>query len=215
MEENTLQDKVEKIKQDTAELDGQIETEKLLSDNSSEFDLEGVVYRVNKPSFEQKQTVNKERMKKLVSLLKDQEQLLEKDLIALYESRGISIAELDTSLDALRKRREDFAEKLGKGLVEKRDEKDLEIYKKEIEKVIVEQDALLMQKSALLDSSIESQINVFVYTYLAYLTLEKRVEEDWVKAFDTYENFLKSDETLVNKATWVTTFVNRTEVPVA
>lgn len=221
---DNIEESIEKIKKETADIETQTQTEDMIKDNKVNFEFEGIKYRVNRPTFEQKQIVNKERMKKFVFMLKDPEMLLEKDLIALYETRGINIKELDDLFNVAQKRREDLGEKLGKALVDKKDTAELEIYKKEIEKIIVEQNEILMRKSALLDSSIESQINVFVYTYLAYLTTDKYVhgadlgegnkepDPGWQLAWNSYDEFLKQPEGLVNKATWLATYVNKVDV---
>jgi len=41
---------------------------------------------------------------------------------------------------------------------------------------------------------------VFIYSYFAYLLAEKQVGEKWVKAWETFNEFLTADEKLVNQA---------------
>jgi len=212
MEEQQIVEKVEKIKKESDELMQTDNVAELVKNNVLEFEYLNKKYRINKPTFEQKQQVNQERMKKFVIMLKDPTLVMEADLIKLYESRGISIKELDDKFNLLKKQREDYAMKLGKALEDKRPTEELEVFKKEIEKVIVDQSEIIMRKSILLDASLESQINVFVYTYLAYLIAEIKVGEEWQKAWANYDDFLKEDEELVNKVVWYSTLISKNEV---
>jgi len=224
MEEQQIVEKVEKIKKESDELMQTDNVAELVKNNVLEFEYLNKKYRINKPTFEQKQQVNQERMKKFVVMLKDPTLVMEADLIKLYESRGISIKELDDKFNLLKKQREDYAMKLGKALEDKRPTEELEVFKKEIEKVIVDQSEIIMRKSILLDASLESQINVFVYTYLAYLIAEvyvhgkdlgngnKEPDSGWQKAWVNYDDFLKEDEELVNKVVWYSTLISKNEV---
>ena len=224
MEEQQINEAVDKIKKDTETLIQSENISSLVKNNFMEFEYEKRKYRIKKPSFEQKQITNQERVKKFVGMLKDSTMIMETDLIKLYESRGISIKELDDKFNTLKKQREDYAMKLGKAFEEKRTTEDLEVFRKEIEKILSEQNEVIMRKSVLLDSSIESQINVFVYTYLAYLITEiyvygkdlsdgnKEPDLGWQKAWANYDDFLKEDEELVNKVVWYSTLLSRNEI---
>jgi len=224
MEELQLNETIEKIKKESNELLQSANISELIKNNVIEFDYLDRKYRIKKPTFEQKQKTNQERMKKFIMMLKDPTFIMEADLIKLYESRGISIKELDDNFNVLKKQREDYALKLGKALEDRVATEELEIFRKEIETIIASQSEIVMRKSILLDSSLESQINIFVYTYMAYMITEiyikgkdlgegnKEPDLGWQKAWANYDDFLKEDEELVNKTVWYSTLITRNEV---
>jgi|WetSurSiteA1Bulk_404760.scaffolds.fasta_scaffold01837_5 hypothetical protein len=210
MDEQQIQDAENKIKKETEEIIQKNNAEELIKDNKIEFTYKDIKYRVKKASFEQKQIVGRERMKKYVSMLKNPDFLLESDLIKLYEQRGISIKELDNRFAILKKSKDDYSLKLGAALAESKDEKELEVYRKEIETIVAEQNEIVLRKTILLESSIEAQLNVFVYTYLASLITEK-FETGWILSWNSYDDFIKMEDGLVNTVTWYSTLINRDE----
>jgi hypothetical protein len=223
--EDLLQENIDKIKRDTEDIIQKDNIEELLKNNSVEFEYRAEKFRIKKPSFEQKLKVNQEKIKKYISMLKDNEILLEKDLILLYEKRGVSIKELDDKFNALKNQKNDYAKKLGKALAEKKSNDECEPFVKEIKILDEELKDIIIKKSVLLDSSLESQLNVYVYTYLGYLITEKYVKGkdlgegnkepdlEWVNAWSSYSDFIKEDEDLVNIIVWYTTFFSKDEIP--
>jgi hypothetical protein len=104
-------------------------------------------------------------------------------------------------------------EKLGAGLVDAMPADDLVILKNELKSIMDEQSAILMEKSVLLDSSLESQLNVYVFTYMAALITERCNNEQWVQAWPTYDDFIKEPDALVNQAVWYASIMYRNEAP--
>ena len=204
---------VTKIEEQTKEFLQQANVEQLIKDNVIEFKVEQVQYRVGRPSFEQKMQVSQTRTKKFIELLKDPANMLEKDLIALYEQRGISVKEMDLKYSDLQRQKDEWSAKLGAGLAENKSKEELDIYKVELESIILEQNRLLMQKSVLLDSTIEAQINVFSFTFLAALITERKDGELWVKAWSSIEQFIKESEQTVNTVIWHVAIVSKNEIP--
>lgn len=218
MEETGMQEQIDKIKEETKEINNTDQIAELIKNNAIEFNYEGIRYRVTKPSFAQKQEVNDQRIKKYVQLLKDTDKLLEKDLIEIYKKRGIDILELDNTYDALSVKRKDLSARLGKAIVENKSQPELDAFKKEIDSIASEMQELMVRKTVYLDSSLESQLNIYVYTYLAYVLAEKETRPAegqvvWVKAWESYDQFLNEKETLVNLTVWYATLVGRNEVP--
>lgn len=212
MEEQELKEKVQKIEKEATEFLQSANLEELIKNNSCEFTIGDVKYRVTRPTFSQKQETLKERNKKFISLLKDSNNLMEKDLIAVYAQRGISIADIDNKYKTLQAQREDYDKKLGSALVENKTVEELEIFKKEIEAILVQQNQLLMEKSILLESTVESQVQVFAYTYLASVITERLVEDKWVRAWSSYEEFTKEHESTVNVCVWYASLVSKNEL---
>lgn len=198
--------------------------QELISKNEVEFDILNVKYRVRRPSYAQKQQVMSARTKKFLDLLRDKDQLREKDLIELYLSRGISIEDLDTKINNYQARRNELSLKIGKMLKDNAPEETILPFKSELESVILEQNKPIMEKSVYLESSIESQVNVYAYVYLGWLITEKLVvdtiktensppSESWRKAWASYDDFTKENEDVVNNVVWYTVIVAKSEIP--
>jgi len=213
----TTKERVEKVKKETEKLINMDQVKELIKNNVKEFEHGGIKYRTKKPNFEQKYTVNNEQSKKYIEMLKDTAYALESDLIKIYKDRGIDIEGLDTRFQNIQKEKEEIDKKLGKALEDKLPESDCEILAEEIKKLQAEQQTVMMEKSVLLNDSLESKLNVYSYTYLAYLITEKNISEDpekpnWIKPWKNYDEFIKEDESLVNVLVWFTMFVARDEI---
>jgi hypothetical protein len=61
---------------------------------------------------------------------------------------------------------------------------------------------LSIKKTNLLQASIESQSLLYTYQYLTFIVTQKLVNEQWVKAWETFDEFLNSPDTLVNTASF-------------
>jgi len=218
MEEQEIQEKMDKVKKDTKDIVDLNLAEELLNSNTLEFDFGDIDYRVTKPNFKQKQETNIKRIEKYHELLKDDKNLLEENLIKLYKIRDIDIEEMNNSIDVFNSKRQDLLLNLGKRIKEKKPKEELDKFRDEIKTINEKIQEVSMKKAILLDSSIESQLNVYVYTYLAYLITEKSIEgkdldkgekesKKWEKAWKSYDDFVNQDETLVNRTVWYTTII--------
>ena len=130
--------------------------------------------------------------------------------------RDIDIKEMQTKLENLAKQRNDFAFRLGEAIKENKPQDELEIFKKEIEKIIVEQQTISIEKTLLMDAAIESQVNLFVFTFLGHLITDREIKNGdtliWTKAWDNYAAFMNEPENLVNRVVWNVTLVARSDV---
>lgn len=218
MEEKELQDNIAKVKKEVKDITNMDYVEDLIKDNSIEFKYNDETYRVIKPSFAHKEEVNRKRIEKYTELLKDENALLEADLIALYKKRNIDIDDMTKKYEDLNSKRNDSMLKLGKAIKDKQPKGNLEKYKNEIKTLNGEMQILALHKTVLLDSSIESQINVFVYTYLSYLIAQKKVQNKgktkWAKAWKDYQDFVDEEEGLVNQIVWYGTLISRNELTI-
>ena len=222
--ENEVKETIEKLTNDTQKLLDKNLIEKLLKDNELEFEFEDKKYRLKKPSYNQKQEAILSRHRKYLELLQDKNNILEADMKKIYASRGIDIDEIDNKLKGLRTQLEDYFNKLGKALKEGQTQEEVDIFKKEIEKIYTDQQALVAEKSIYLESSIEAQINVYYFVYLASLLTEvylkgkdlgegnKEPDPGWQRAFSSYQEFTSQNEELVNTAVWYTTFVAKSDI---
>ncbi len=225
-QEEKMQESIAHVKEQTNDIINSDLVETILKDNKAEFEVNGNRYRVSKPTFHQKLEANKARQKKYIELIKSQDNLFEKELTEIYLTRGIDIADMSKRFDTLEAQKKDISIKLGKAIAENDSQEKLEALKTEIEKILDTQQDIILRKAILLDSAIESQINVFTYTYLSFLVTEKYIkgkdlgegnkEPDlgWNKAWDSYDTFLNEDEQIVNQVVWYASLIAKNELPI-
>ncbi len=218
-EEKIREDKLKNIENGLKDIMDVDYVSSLVEKNEIEFEYKNMKYKVSRPSFRCKQDVNEKKMVKYIELLKmktssgEFQYKTEEDLIKLYKERGKDIEEINNRIDNLDKQKNDYMFKLGKLLKEGKTSDELEVMKKEINVIYDEQKQLVMEKSMLLESSLESQINVYVYTYMGYICTEKYIDDKWIKSWNTYEEFLEEDEYLVNKVVFYISLLSRSQIP--
>ncbi len=185
-------------------LDTKLILESFLENNELEFEIRKIKYKIRKLNFKEKQELNRERIRKYNELLKAKDDTgkfifnTESDLIKIYKERGIDIDEMTNKFNLLAKKKDDYDLKLGQMLKENKPEIELEVFKKEIEKIKEEQKSISIKKTTLLDSTLEMQLLIFVYSYIAYLVTEKSVEDKWVRAFNNYKEFEETDNGIID-----------------
>jgi hypothetical protein len=192
--------------------------EEAVRDNKVSFDYKDSKYRVHRPTFKDKQDAYKEKARKHIEFLKSGEYETEESLKKILKSRGVDISEIDTKTNDLMLKRNDIFMKMGEMIKEKRDEKDLLPFKDELEKINSEIGTLGIKKYQHLEYSLENQINVYSYLYMTYLVSEKMFidettkEEKYVKCWNSYSDFEKENEELVNKCALYTSLFVQGEV---
>lgn len=215
--EQEIQDIQNKLK-DILDLN---EIEELIKSNEKIFDVDGVTYRVRKPSFKQKQEAYKRRVEKFSEFIKNDKYMLEKDLKEIYLKRGIDIDALTKEIELKMKKRDDLMLVLGGAIKEKESVANLEKYKNEIEEINTEIQILSIRKTGYLEFSIEYQIMIDTYSFLSFLIAEKLIkgkdlgegkkeEDKYVKVWNTLEEFENDNENLLNKISYYTTMMGGT-----
>ena len=179
--------------------------EDITRDNKMEFTHEGIKYRICKPTYEQKQSIYKERVKKFTELLKDQTYSLEKDLNKQYLLRDIDIDGMTNRITSLETKKSSVQVKLGELLKKEASDTDCQTLKTEIEEIQRQQQSIALEKQAYLEFSIENQVLLHMYNYMTYVITEKQNGETWIKAFKTFQEFMSSDEQLVGKLAFLIT----------
>jgi hypothetical protein len=207
MEDVTIEQKViiDAVKEKVAEATNEALVEDAVKNNTASFDFEGVTYRATKPNYKQKQDVYKERVKKFTELLKDTAYSLERDLKKIYLARGIDLDGMITKVTALEKEKQNLQYKLGEALKNSAGDNDCIILKKEIERVTAEQQVVAIERNSYLEFSVENQVLIHMYSYMTYLVSEKKEGDTWVRAFNTFEEFLAGNESLINQLAFLTT----------
>ena len=69
-----------------------------------------------------------------------------------------------------------------------------------------------MKKSLMLELSVENQLMHFVYIYVAFMTTEKNENEQWIRVWNTFEEFENDSSTLFNLATFYATLLTSSEM---
>lgn len=188
-------------------------TEEMLKNNVIEFEFNTVEYRISQPTFKQKQEAYKYQVEKHLELLQDSKYMLEDDLKKLYlEKKGVDIDKIISKINILEKERNNLQFKLGEALKDKASKVDMDSYKKEILNIEKEQEMLSIKKTKLLEFSIENQTLVFGYSYLTYLITQKKSEDKWIKAWDNYDDFLNTDDSVINYVSWYTGIILRNQI---
>ena len=195
-----------------------------LKDNEFKFEYKGVQYKVHKPTYKEKQEAYNKRIIKYSQLLKEKNEdgsfkySIEEDLIREYKARGIDIDIINKNIETLIMDKERLMLRLGKALKEEAPKNELDLYRKEIEKINKELERLTLKKTTLLEFSIETQVLLYFYSYLTSLVAEKydigkdlgeenKEEGKWVKVWNSFEEYQNADENLIIEVSYRATFL--------
>jgi len=195
------EEEAKKILESTTQADELENLEEMLKNNIIEWSIEGNTYRVRKPTYTERQEVREIKLKRNTELLRDDRYLYEKQLIELYEKKGISIAKMIEQQLKLEEKVNEVELKLAElGNIKESESQKVIDLKMEIFNMKMEQRAISLEKMDLLSYSIENELLSLINSYICYLCLEKKIENNWIRAFNTYESFMdsKSDD-LLNK----------------
>ena len=188
--------------------------ESALLDNKLEFDYRSIKYRIKKPSFKEKQETYKRKSIRFSELIRDKTYMLEADLKKQFKERGIDLDEMTERVKNLEREKDSLQLKLGEAIVKQASDSELKTYKEQIATIKERQLELLNEKNNYLEFSIENQLFGESYSYLLFLCAEKLIDEKWVKAWATYQDFEVSDEELVRTLAYYSTYMLRDEVKV-
>lgn len=186
------------------DIEKEMNLQNIVKDNKINFKIKDKEYRVRKPNSSEQRELETMRRKKYLQLVSDNSYLFKKQWIAKYKEKGIDIEKKEKEIKASQYEIETLMLKLAKTA----EPKTIDKLTKDIEEIRQNQYNLSMDVTDLLSYSIESQLTISINSYVAYLVLEVRKEKEWIKAFDTYEHFEKSeDNALLNKAFYYTNYL--------
>jgi len=175
--------------------------EELIKDNKITFEYNEKKYRVRLLNLKEKEELDMLRRKMFGQLIKDEDILLEKDLIIQYKKRGINIDEIDDQIKKIDAEDITLQLKLGESISKNEGETILKIYKDQIEELRIRKQTLSAQKTLLLEFSFENQLLNYVAQVITYLSLDEFKDEIWKRMFNTLDDFQSYvDESLINKA---------------
>jgi len=172
----------------------------MVKTNTITFSFKDKEYRIRLLNQKEKDELDLFRRRKFGELLQDKNILFSAELIRLYKEKGIDIEEeIDNKVKKIILQLNDKRMKLGEALEKKDPESILKTYADEIEEIENEIGGLTIQKSNLLENSFEKTLENQVIKCLAYLSLEIKINEEFSRAYNKIEDFLKVDEELISK----------------
>jgi hypothetical protein len=205
------EEKIEEIKKKLTEVLDLTEMEELVKSNEKIFEDNGVTYKVRKPTYKEKQEVYQKRVEKFTELLNNEKYSLEMDLKKTYLKRGIDIDEMSSKMSNKIKRRDELMLQLGELVKNSASEEDLKKFKTEIQEIQEEIKLISINKTSLLEFSIENQVLIHTYSYLTYLVSEKKEGDNWVKVWKSFDDFQNDSTTISNKLAYYVTLISSLE----
>ena len=186
-------------------LENMDEVEKMIKNNTIHFSVGDIKYKVRKLTFEENSLLEKHRRTKYVEFINDDSMLFQKQWIEKYKSKGIDIDAMEDKVrENIRKENQ-----LMLKLAQTAEENNVEDLKSQIVELRKESAMLNIERTDLLNFSIEDQLMVEVNSYYTYLALEKISDNakdpyekcEWTKVYDNFEEFSNSqDSELITKA---------------
>lgn len=175
--------------------------EEIIKDNKVEFKHKDKIYRVRLLNRFEKEQLDEMRCRRYGQLIQDDNVLLESDLRKIYKKRGMDVNELDEEIRKLELEKNSQELKLGEAIANKIGNTVLKTYKIKIEEIQDNITLSLIKKSGLLAYSLENRLLNYVAEIITYLSLEVKKEDEWIRAFKTFEDFRQyPDEVLIEKA---------------
>lgn len=183
--------------------------EEMLKDNKIPFEVKGVHYRIRLLNLREKEELDSLRRKKFGQLLQDPDLMIEKTLIKVYKEKGIDISEIDNKINKLESEIHNKKLALGESLAKNHNQSVLSAEDKTLVKLIEEKGILTIQRSTLLEYSIENQLLNFVAEVITYLSTEiENSEGKFVRMWKTLEDFRNCEDTeLTDRAGVLSTLV--------
>lgn len=184
-----------------SEIEDSLKMEHIVKDNKIEFKVGELSYRVRKPSLTEVEELNLIRRKKRIEFIDDDTYLFRKQWKEKYKKKGIDIDKMELEVKTIQNEIEVLLLRLAKTS----EPKSIAILQKSISELREKQYTLSIEQTDLLSCSIEDQLLVYVNSYTTYLVLEKKDKENWTRVFDSYEDFLQTEnkDLLVGAYTYI------------
>jgi hypothetical protein len=197
--EKTRKELAKEFNEKLSEMNNIEKLKELLKDNKIEFEVNKINYRVRKSNYKETMQCNNQKIMKKTELLENPKYKLEKEIIKIYKQNGIDVEKLQEKISALTSEIESLNEKLAITTIPK----DMEFLKKEIKKLEENQIELIIEKNEYLEGCIEFQVVEHANLYMTYLVTEKKVKDKWVKAFNSFDEFMNNDEVIIQATNYL------------
>jgi hypothetical protein len=203
MENEIMKDaEAKKILDDIKEKVDLSQVEDMIKNNYFSWKDGEIEYRVRLLNREDRDALYLMMVKKLNCLLEDIEIKKESELKEIYkEKRGIDIDDIDKQIKKLEDDRFVLKLKIGQAISENVGESVLVEYKNQVEEITESIQKIGIQRDNLLAHSMEKLLEAYDLEVKTWLTLEKKVEDNWIRLFSTFDEFRKcEDDNLITKA---------------
>lgn len=180
-----------------------------IKDNYYDFKYKDDEYRIRLLTVRDREELEILKRTKYSQLLRNTDILMEKDLKELYKKRGIDIDAIDTEIKVKVQEKQNIQLKLGEGLSEKKSEQLLESMALNISKLDLDIMTLSIQKKDLLEPSFENLFYMYIEQCIAFLCCEKKVEDKFIRAFNSFDEFLSIEEELLTTVALYSMLINK------
>jgi len=202
IKENVREDEAKKLLNEINDSGDLNIVDEMIKNNQIEFEIKDKKYRVRMLKLKEKIDLDMLRRKKFGQLIQDKDILLEKDLIKVYKERGINIEEIDDKMSKIKAEVNDKQILLGESIAKNDGETILKTYSDQIKNLNDELNILFLQKTTLLEFSLENQLLNYIAQIITFLSTDVMNEEGYYRRmWKTVEEFIDSSENdLINKA---------------
>ena len=178
------------------------ETEKLVKNNEIEFTHNDIVYKVTRPTLQDKEELRRKRLKKVVELKSNPDILTRDQVIKAYSGTEDDIGMIDQKMIQLRQQMDELSVRAFK---QESNDSAVANLQEKLDELKIRFVELSQKKTELLDGCLESEVNLFCIDYLTYLVLSKKNKNgEFVRVFQTFEDYQKVNEpeveSLLNRA---------------
>jgi hypothetical protein len=169
-------------------------TEELIKDNMICFNIKEINYRVRLLNLREKEELDNLRRKKFGQLLQDKDLMLESKLVEVYKERGIDIEAMKERMRKIDSELHENQLLLGESLAKAESETIFKAYEDKITVLLAEKNIIYIQKSELLQYSIEEQLLNYVAELITYLSTEiEESEGKYKRMWTNLEDFKNCD----------------------
>ena len=187
-------DQAKEIIEKEQEIKGLTDAENIVKDNKIEFLYKEEAYRVKLTNNIEKQQAEYQRMLKRQELLADNNYWTEEKWEKKWKERGRDSKELRDKVEKLKEQREELMLDL-EDFRKEGVKADTPIKQKEdqIKSVYEEMKIASLMLDEIYEYTVQNKLEEFSRYYTIYQVLEKKVEDKWVRVYETFDKFMQDD----------------------
>lgn len=163
--------------------------EATIKDNKIVFILDGKKYRIRTPNQEDLLLMDNAKETKLMEYIKNKTYMSEDYWKAVWKEKGLDLDELEAKITDVKDGMYDLLFKLAT----LSQQKDIDVIKGKINEKKSKLNEYIIKKTDKLQYSIEQKMRDFGVNYTAYFMLEEEIDAKWKRPFDSFDDFMKSD----------------------
>jgi len=176
----------------------------LIKDNKICFIVNENLYRVRMPNQGEQSLAEHQRNLEQLSYLKQEGCITKNQLILQLKNSGIDIDKLEEERTELTKELKKYWFLLA--TVDSTNKNKITEYSDKIKEIQNILKNSVMNIAVYLSPCLESRLESFYIKYMTYICTEKQVNNEWIKVWNTFEDFNKDDilgNTAISNLTWL------------